>query len=1572
MIFPRLEVPELDPDNDNVEFQAMDWYIAENDPAIKHYNSLEQKWSHFINYEIIAYGCTIEGNSITARITNFEPYFYVKLPDEYQNVNKNKRKEIVDNLKKKLLTEKITKRKRNGDTYETFIIPYAMREQLVNVESRMNKTVWGFTNDQTFAFAKITVKTLSLFNILKGYFEYNEKSWKLYESNIDPMLRFFHKKEIQPGGWIKIKKGSYHLYEYEEPPESSDGSSDECNKRSYKPPEPTILDTSSRTSYNIVVDYKDVSYMDSKKNAPILIAGWDIECDSSHGDFPMSKKNYRKLTIDIVDINKANMLDDENLKAWISQAFHSEVNIASNLKIHRLYTKAKIEKDYMVSDSIINKIRDIISNESVDTCIDVLNAFLTSNLPALNGDAIIQIGTTVSRFGSDEIIYQHLISLKDCADIEDADVECYKTEKEVLMAWRDFLQKLDPDAILGYNIYGFDMKYVWERAEELGIIDEFAVGLGRLSNRKTIMECKRLSSSALGDNIMYCINLDGIVVVDLLKVMQRDEKLDSYKLDAVASIFLNDNKEDLKPQEIFKKYRGNAEDRKIIGVYCLKDCSLLNRLFHKRKIHGNTLGMCNVCLVPIMYIYMRGQSIKIFSLFAYECRKDGKLIPVVKAKKSGADDEESEEGYEGAIVLEPQTGMYLDDPTIVFDYSSLYPSSMIARDLSHDRIVIDEKYANIEGVKYITVEYDEFQGKGDKKVSVGKKKCVYAQPDEKGVVSKTLQKLLRMRKICRKMIEYQTVYLNNGEIVSGTVSFNKDEKMHIIKDEETNEVRKIPESDVDNTKEITETFDKNEQAVLDARQLAYKVTANSLYGQIGSSVSPIHLKEIAASTTATGREMIMVAKGFMEEKYGAEIIYGDSVMAYTPILLKNKKTGEIFTKTISDISNEIWKPYDVFKAGDSNRKEKQQIEIEEYETWTDNGWSNIKRVIRHKCNKSIYRILTHTGLVDVTEDHSLLSEDKQIIKPTEVKIGTKLLYGFPQIINNQNIINDYIIKFKTQLDAQQYFMQIYKKKNLRDFDISFDYTNGEYIIICKKSNDIIENEIKKIEKLYESYESYVYDLETETGNFQAGIGNIIVKNTDSIFCKFPLYDNDGNKLNGREALRKAIAVGQEASKEICKILPPPQSLAYEKCLWIFVLLSKKRYFGDLYENDADAKPKLKTMGIVLKRRDNAQIVKHIYGGIVDILRNTKDLNQTIEFFRREMQVLVDGKTPLKDLVITKLLKDNYKDPTKIAHKVLAERMGDRDPGNKPLVNDRVPFVYILPENDENGEAIEAKLQGDRIEHPEYIIEKNLIPDYKFYITNQLMNPITQMFSLVIDKLPGYSFPPEYWIQMEEELSGLPIYMGNTEDKIKKRQEKVEAMKMKEVENLLFDEFLRQLPGYNIKKKRVIVEKTEEEKTARKEKIKKIADTKYLMEVTAKEITRMKEYECNIDLISKSTEENKKKKDKDENPNIIWNFNKQIKQSKIETIIACLAYALMEKQDMHEEFINAGLTIKVERAFVKLLEETIEKGDKVLEEYSKPMNKKVNDVGAIKEINKMRSLVPIIKIHSKLGFMLKAT
>lgn len=1559
------EPAELDPNDEDLEFQITDLYIPEADKAQRELNKGNYNYDEEPKlYDIFLFGKTSDGHSVCTKVTGFEPYFFVKPPASWGKNVKSKAEELKNTLLEEKVYNARTKQWRN-------IIPYRLRSHFGYVKAVMRKDFWGFTNGSNFPFLKVKVKSLALFNILKRYFEgLASDGFKLYESNIDPFLRFLHERDIQPCGWVRLPAGSY------------DWLSEDENGQAV-----------SRAAYNVQVNYTDVHGININRIAPLVVMSFDLECTSSHGDFPVPKKNYRKLAMDLVAAAKAlpSRVTKDQLRTWICDAFKGERDTEQHVTIHKVYPKKALNTASVLKriDPVMEDVHTLVvqavnakggavadGDDEEEEAGGVSSDYeqqliqeLGEVLPPLQGDSIIQIGTTVHVFGSDKILYRHIATLKSCDEIEGADVECFDTEEDMIQGWKELLTRVDPDIITGYNIFGFDMDYLWSRVRELHMEDTFAIGLGRLNARRTTLLEQRLASSALGDNILKYIDMDGIVSIDMFKVMQRDQKLDSYKLDHVAQVFLGDKKDDLKPREIFEKYQGDATDRCVIAKYCLQDCALVNRLMHKLKVLENNIGMGNVCSVPLSYLFMRGQGVKIFSLVAKECRSKQYLIPVLKG--AFMDAEEDESGYEGAIVLEPKEGIYLQDPITVLDYSSLYPSSMIARNLSHDCFVNNPDYASLEksGITYTTVKYDVYEGVGDKKKVVGTKECTFAQlPNgQKGIIPSILQKLLQQRKNTRKKIEYERLNLADGRVAIGLVKELDDGKLEIVNVDQADLGKGFGghKAVIDASLVVSRepAFTSFEQAVLDALQLAFKVTANSLYGQIGSRTSPIYWKDIAACTTATGREMIMLAKNFAEKEYGAEVIYGDSVTSYTPVLIKHKH--DIMYETMEELAikygNGEW-----IRCVEEGKQDKESCELNDVYSWTENGWTKVHRVIRHELapHKRIVRVNTHWGVVDVTDDHSLLNADGVEVSPADIKVGDKLLhFPFPDLnvedhgisvdearimgffcgdgscgryncesgkkaswaLNNSDMnlqlkykalcekvyptyqwtildtiessgvyklvpssstyggIVKIVEKYRNLMyynkakivpscilnspmevrkgfweglydadgDKEGVITRIDQKSQISMATIALLGASLGYHISLNTRQDktniyrlnLTKNKQRKcggaVKKLYNiEYDGYVYDLTTENHHFQAGVGKMIVHNTDSVFIRFPNQDSSGKRVYGKDALPYAIANGQRMSKEIKPFMPPPQSLEYEKTFYPFIIFSKKRYVGNLYEDDPNKKPKQKSMGIVLKRRDNAPIVKHIYGGIIDTILNKNDIQASVEFLQQELQKLVDGQFPLEDLVITKTLKAEYKDPTKIAHKVLADRMAMRDPGNKPASNDRIPFVYIRPPA-----GTEVKLQGDRIEHPEYIREKSMTPDYKFYITNQLQTPISQLYALCVEDLPQYTLPPEYWEQMDEEMKDHRLYSDS-----KKRKDRITALRMKEVVELLFEPFLCKLEDVMPKRKAAATSKTRKNKT-----LVPVDDTMPILKIDVKENKEKKCYECIASLVDTVSE-----------------------------------------------------------------------------------------------------------------------
>jgi DNA polymerase elongation subunit (family B) len=776
------------------------------------------------------------------------------------------------------------------------------------------------------------------------------------------------------------------------------------------------------------------------------------------------------------------------------------------------------------------------------------------NFPMAAKDPIVQIGISY-RWSNDMMTptSKKVFVLGSCDSADDPLTEFVscKTEADMLFKFAANVRRENPDIMSGYNTFGFDDAYIEDRCRILGIRED--INLSRAPHAKTkkgdqwdikFAETKKFELAS-GKYDLRILTMRGRLSVDLLLNMRREHSLDSFKLDNVASVFLRDkvldytknvvttkstrglcvgnyarfdlvgnttdpyrdgekfkviaingntftveapadlftdlsekerkslewtfSKDDVEPHELFRLHRhGDSAGRARIARYCIQDCDLVLTLMAKLDTIVNARGMADVCKVPMQFVLMRGQGIKIFSAVVYYASQRNQIIQVQHAI---GDDEA---GYEGAVVISPKIGMYLDQPVSVLDFNSLYPTNMIAYNISPDTLVSMQVFDSndkqiddlCEGMTYPAMQKLKAAGyvldevEYDNKETGGKTVCTYVQPKADqpmltGVLPKTLEILLAKRKEYKQMME--------------------DPK-----------------------------YDEAQRSVYNGLQLAYKVVANSVYGQTGSRTSPIRKLCVAACTTAAGRKALYLAKKIVEEEFGASVVYGD---------------------------------------------------------------------------------------------------------------------------------------------------------------------------------------------------------------------------TDSIFIKFPTKD-----------LATSIELGIKAGKRITEQCRRPYKIAYEKTFYPFILFCRKRYVGMKYEEDPNPKKaKRMSMGIVLKRRDNAPIVKDVFGGALDILLSRGTVKDAQAFVKNILIEVLNNRIPLEKFIVSKSLRDDYKNPVQIAHRVLADRMAERDPGTAPKVGDRVQYVYVA----ENGGQSK---QGDRIEHVDYVRANNLHYDAAFYVDHQIQNPVAQLFALCIEQLDGYRRP----------------------------------------------------------------------------------------------------------------------------------------------------------------------------------------------------------------------------------------
>lgn len=425
---------------------------------------------------------------------------------------------------------------------------------------------------------------------------------------------------------------------------------------------------------------------------------------------------------------------------------------------------------------------------------------------AEKGDPIINISVSVSD-GSD-------VSFCVGSTAPGSGVRCYRDEKQMLVAFNQYLRRLDPDAIAGHNILKFDNIYFAKRCEELEV-DNFNWSrfLGQKTKLRAFMNVEKM-------------DIPGRFYVDTYPIFMQDHNLMSYKLDALAEHFLKSKKLDMPYSEINGAF-ATEEGRTKLCDYCQQDARLPLRLIeHGGKLAAAmALGKTAGCGADV--ILSRGQTIRILVLLHYYCREASPRI-FIKSNSEVADDAET---YEGAYVVDPKAGFYVA-PIICVDFASLYPTIMMAYNISPD-VKVSQRTIEIqdfkEGVDVDTMPDLVFEGDAMTR-RINKKKPAFMSRDRrKGIFPQILEDLFKRRKELKKMMKAAA---KAGDAV-GKLNHN-------------------------------------------VAQLACKLLMNSFYGFLGFTSSPLYDRDLAAAVTGYGQQLTRSTVWFVEKKLRLQAIYGDT------------------------------------------------------------------------------------------------------------------------------------------------------------------------------------------------------------------------------------------------------------------------------------------------------------------------------------------------------------------------------------------------------------------------------------------------------------------------------------------------------------------------------------------------------------------------------------------------------------------------------------------------------------------------------------------------------------------------
>lgn len=999
----------------------------------------------------------------------------------------------------------------------------------------------------------------------------------------------------------------------------------------------------------------------------------------------------------------------------------------------------------------------------------------------LAGDKIFQISCVLGKTDEKEPTEKILITLgkvnPDLLGEGTRAIEC-DNEGDVLLNYTKVVREYNPQIITGYNIFSFDIPYMIERSRHTNVYYDFVIQgyTDAIAEEKEI----KWSSTAYKNQCFKYLDAHGRLYVDMLPIVQRDYKLNNYKLKTVSDMFIGETKDPLTARDIFKCYRmgikmlsptctpedyeAGKTSLSIVGKYCVQDSMLVYKLFNVMQTWFGLVEMATTCNVPIFTLYTQGQQIKVFSQIYKVCLQKNYVV-----EKDGYTADENDK-LTGAIVLEPIPGVY--DKITPFDFTSLYPTTIIAYNICFSTLVreddtaIDDSFCHvIHYAEHKGCEHDPLKDTYKTKIKEDKIMCQEHRyrflKEPKGIVPTLLEDLLEARTQTRKK--------QKGIKQAMATVDDPDEKANL----------------------------QFEYEVLEKRQLAYKVSANSVYGAYGTRKGYLPFLAGAQCTTAMGRENITKAAKHIQSRYNAKLVYGDSVTGETPILVR-MPDDTVDVLSIAELGGKDWFEYDEFKALDSGLHGKEQCTPpRSAQVWTKNGWAHIKRVIRHYTNKKLYDVITPNGYVRVTEDHSLINSKGEYIKPINLYTKhEKLYHSWPNTmmmsVNEsteftksdarllgicfgstvtrvcESLIFEHVNEMLMGELVETYGFEYYNSKFIHTHfkyttllsetnkipagilnaqnDVKFEFITG--ILDCqgKKCDSIrcksmvmaqgvyyllksigihkislVKNHHGTIDIIFldvpvsytvikevvkeeggEGDDEYVYDIETTDGTFHAGVGELIVKNTDSVYVNFP----DHSEGSFEQLWDFCLKVEDEINDLFIK----PMHLSFESAIYDrFFILTKKRYICLKADRNGKISDNLMIRGVLLTRRDNADLIRQIYKTVIMAIFYKESSDSILDKIFTHIQAMFTRVHPLSSYIITKSIGDvqDYK------YKPLSDDAVKRAKRLKDLncANEQDYRIKSLPANVQLAEKMKRRgklvTAGQRIEYVITDMDKHL-------------------------------------------------------------------------------------------------------------------------------------------------------------------------------------------------------------------------------------------------------------------------
>lgn len=299
--------------------RLLDFHICDEKPHADSEDSMSEDSSDTktTQFTIQMFGINERGETFSIKINDFQPFFFVKVGDTW---NESTVARFMHDLKLKV-----------GNYYAKSIVDHQLVE---------NHKLYGFSGGKKSKFIQLTFANQAAMNKTKNlWFTFDEDTkekrmktfvyppqkgipLELYESNIPPLLRYFHIHNISPSGWVYVPA----------------------------PVDNGMAEKLTTCHHEIVCKCAQIKPIaDKETRVPYKICSFDIEASSSHGDFPVPIKTYKRLATHLVDCFLRQEPDRESGKLLVKKVILTAFGMDRFENVDLVYPKEIPTKERVLS-----------------------------------------------------------------------------------------------------------------------------------------------------------------------------------------------------------------------------------------------------------------------------------------------------------------------------------------------------------------------------------------------------------------------------------------------------------------------------------------------------------------------------------------------------------------------------------------------------------------------------------------------------------------------------------------------------------------------------------------------------------------------------------------------------------------------------------------------------------------------------------------------------------------------------------------------------------------------------------------------------------------------------------------------------------------------------------------------------------------------------------------------------------------------------------------------------------------------------------------------------------------------